>query len=57
VRARTFSASWTVDDAVLEETHRRLLTWAGAEFGDLDQPVEGFAEFMVFVSWWDQPAA
>lgn len=54
VRGRKFSASWTVEDEVLEEAHRRLLPWAKEQFGDLDQPIEGFAEFMLYVSWWDQ---
>jgi hypothetical protein len=51
MRQRTFSASWSVPDEVLEQVHERMLSWARDRYGSLDDPVRWRAGFVISVSW------
>jgi ubiquinone/menaquinone biosynthesis C-methylase UbiE len=50
LRQRTYSASWTVDDAVLEAVHPRLVAWGEQQYGDLTQSVGGTDEVLIFAA-------
>lgn len=49
MRRRTFSASWSVPDEVVEPVHRKLLTWAEEHYGDLTTPISEEEEFLLNV--------
>lgn len=51
LRRRTFSATWDVPEDVLESVHQQLIAWGRERFEDLERPVQGTEEFMLFVSW------
>lgn len=55
MRQRTFSASWSVEEEVLERVHEQLVGWGKERFGDLTKPVSSVEEFLLFVSRFPAP--
>lgn len=53
MRQRTFSASWGIEDEVLDAVHERLLAWGRDTFGDLDEPLPSEEEFLVHACRFD----
>jgi SAM-dependent methyltransferase len=49
MRRRTFSASWSVPDEVVEPVHQQLLAWAQDQYGDLTTPITEEEDFLLNV--------
>jgi SAM-dependent methyltransferase len=54
MRNQTFSASWSVPEAVLESVHRRLLAWGRETYEDPAAPVAEPEEFLLHVCRFEQ---
>jgi ubiquinone/menaquinone biosynthesis C-methylase UbiE len=57
MRRRTFSQSWHLPDEVMEEAHRRMISWGAEQFGDLTKPVSNIEEFWLDMALWQPTAA
>lgn len=53
IHARKYSWSWNVSDAVLDEAHGRMLTWAAEQYGDITAPQPDTGEFTLAVATFD----